>query len=139
MSSSNTDYPTHIRHLMIDHVKEVMAAILRDHMQNSTHHKSECEALSSLRHHPPQDNATDDPGTTSSSKHVKTFILLTAPKDFFKGLSTDQFHFFMSQSTLLDYKSTFTLKQTSIPQFLKRRETFIREMELWRTGPIYSI
>ena len=70
-------------------------------------------------HQPPQDNATDA-GTSLSSKRVQTFIL-------FEDLSTDQFHFFMSQSTLLDYKKTFTLRQSSIQQFLKRRETFIHD------------
>ena len=134
MLSLNPDYPTHIRHLMIGQVKEVMAAIITDHMQTSTLHKSECEALKKLRHHPLQDNATDDPRTTLSSKRVQTFILLTALKDFFEGLSTDQFHFFMSQSTLLEYKATFNLRQSSIPQFFIRRDQFIRD-----TNGLYGI
>jgi len=49
-----------------------MVANLRDHKQNSTHYKSECEALKRLQHQTPQDNATDDAGTRSlSSKHVQ--------------------------------------------------------------------
>ena len=122
MSSSNPDYPTHVRHLMIGQVKEVMAAICKDHMRNSTLHQSECEAMNNLR----QDNATDDPRTSLSSKRVQSFILLTAPKDFFEGLSSDQFRFFMSQSTLVEYKATFNLRQSSIQQFFIRRDHFIR-------------
>ena len=132
MSSLLPDFPTHIRHLMIGQVKEVMAAIRTAHMQDRTLHISECEALKKLRDHPSQDNATDDPrttGTTLSSRRVQTFILLTAPKDFFKGLSTDQFHFFMSQSTLLEYKQTFNLSQTSIKQFFIRRAQFIHDIK----------
>ena len=111
---------------MIGQVKEVMAAICTDHMQNSTLHQSECEALKKLGHNPLQENATDDPRTTLSSKWVQTFILLTALEDFFEGLSSDQFCFFMSQSTLVEYKATFNLRQSSIQQFFIRRDHFIR-------------
>ena len=132
--SSNSVYPTLLRHLMIAPVKQAMAAILRDHKQNSTHHKSDCEALKRLQHHPLRDNATDT-GTSLSSKRVQTFILLTAPTDFFADLSTDQFHFFMKQSTLLEYKKCFTLNQRSISQFFIRREKFIRDTnEISYTG-----
>ena len=122
--SSNSVYPTLLCHLMIAPVKQAMYAILRDHKQNSTHHKSDCEALKRLQHHPLPDHATDTE-TSLSSKRVQTFILLTAPTDFFADLSTDQFHFFMKQSTLLEYKKCFTLNQRSISQFFIRREKFI--------------
>ena len=123
--SSNSVYPTLLCHLMIAPVKQAMYAILRDHKQNSTHHKSDCEALKRLQHHPLPDHATDTE-TSLSSKRVQTFILLTAPRDFFAEVSTDQFHVLMQQSTLLDYSKCFTLKQRSISEFFKRREKFIR-------------
>ena len=126
-------YPTLLCHLMIAPVKDTMVTILSDHQENPTNHKNDCDALKKLQHHPLRDNAMDR-GRSISSRRVQTFILLTAPKDFFTGLSTDQFHFFMKQSTLLDYKKSFTLNQKSIPAFLKRRQTFINETQgLYRT------
>ena len=56
---------------MIGPVKQVMVANLRDHKQNSTHHKSECEALKRLQHQTLQDNATDDAETSLSSNMFK--------------------------------------------------------------------
>ena len=55
---------------MIGPVKQVMATNLRYYKQNSTHHKSECEALKRLQHQPPQDNATET-GTSFSSKRIQ--------------------------------------------------------------------
>ena len=69
-------YHTLIRHLMNGPLKQVMVANLRDHKQNSTHNKSECEALKRLQHQTLQDNATDDTGTSLSSKqHIQDYSI----------------------------------------------------------------
>ena len=70
-------YHTLIRHLMNGPLKQVMVANLRDHKQNSTHNKSECEALKRLQHQTLQDNV---PLTTQEQVYLQnsTFKMISS-------------------------------------------------------------